>query len=297
MAMYDRGKNLRSIGIIVAISAIVFLALFTWLTERWIGRGWMDATVVVPTAERLKAGDPVLFRGVRVGKVRTLRFDPSGRVAIRIRLDSEVPLTTGASAGLEAVDVFGAQSVVLRDLEPTGRPLQEGAVIPGRSGGTLPDRARALGDQAAKFLADSTLARVYGLLDQGARATEAFQQTMQTTRSAITGQVPRLGSTLEELQSLIRALRTKAGSEEVDRLLARIDTVSSHLVTISAGMERSVSDLGGVLARMNDGSGTVARLLDDPALYDRTLGTMTALEALLVDIRANPKKYVSVSVF
>ena len=45
---------------------------------------------------------------------------------------------------------------------------------------------------------------------------------------------------------------------------------------------------------MNRGQGTLGLLLNDPSLYQRTDSVLIELRALSADIRANPKRYVSV---
>ncbi|MEK9788835.1 MAG: MCE family protein, partial [Flavobacteriaceae bacterium] len=48
---------------------------------------------------------------------------------------------------------------------------------------------------------------------------------------------------------------------------------------------------------LNSGEGSAAKLLNDQALYQSLLDSSEALEALLSDLKANPKNYVHFSLF
>ena len=52
-----------------------------------------------------------------------------------------------------------------------------------------------------------------------------------------------------------------------------------------------------VLVKINSGQGSLGLLVNDPGMYRRTDSLVVQLRALLADIQANPKKYVSVRLF
>jgi phospholipid/cholesterol/gamma-HCH transport system substrate-binding protein len=52
-----------------------------------------------------------------------------------------------------------------------------------------------------------------------------------------------------------------------------------------------------LLAKLDEGNGSAAMLINDPGLYTRTDSTLTAVQRLLDDLRRNPKKYFKVNIF
>jgi phospholipid/cholesterol/gamma-HCH transport system substrate-binding protein len=48
---------------------------------------------------------------------------------------------------------------------------------------------------------------------------------------------------------------------------------------------------------MERGEGTLGRLSRDEALYDNLAAAVISLDSLLVDIRLNPKRYVTIEIF
>ena len=55
--------------------------------------------------------------------------------------------------------------------------------------------------------------------------------------------------------------------------------------------------LRSVLARIDGGEGTLGRLSTDDALYVSLSTAAESLNALLLDLQANPKKYINISIF
>jgi phospholipid/cholesterol/gamma-HCH transport system substrate-binding protein len=125
----------------------------------------------------------------------------------------------------------------------------------------------------------------------------------------------RLSSIAAEQQKELKTLTTsmreasqnieKATSrEEIDRAMKRLDTLSASAERTSVTIESSTKALDAVLGRIQRGEGTLGKLSTDDTLYknlNKTLESVdaTALEAknLLADLKANPKKYLKVSVF
>jgi phospholipid/cholesterol/gamma-HCH transport system substrate-binding protein len=69
-----------------------------------------------------------------------------------------------------------------------------------------------------------------------------------------------------------------------------LDTASAHLTRSGAALEAT-------LARIERGEGTLGRLVVDPALYERLHAAAAQIEALAEDMRANPRRYINVSIF
>ena len=73
--------------------------------------------------------------------------------------------------------------------------------------------------------------------------------------------------------------------------------VNSDLGTTLAEFQGTVSKLNGILAKIEEGEGSLGKLHKDDALYDNLAAASRELDLLLQDFRLNPKRYVNVSVF
>lgn len=58
-----------------------------------------------------------------------------------------------------------------------------------------------------------------------------------------------------------------------------------------------MTDLGNLMAKIEQGQGTMGKLVNDEELYTNLSNASRELDLLLQDFRLNPKRYVNVSVF
>jgi len=61
--------------------------------------------------------------------------------------------------------------------------------------------------------------------------------------------------------------------------------------------DQIMANLNEVMAKANNGNGTLSKLLNDQSLYTNLESTSQNLSLLLQDLRLNPSRYVKVSVF
>jgi phospholipid/cholesterol/gamma-HCH transport system substrate-binding protein len=58
----------------------------------------------------------------------------------------------------------------------------------------------------------------------------------------------------------------------------------------------SMGKLDGVLDKVNSGDGTIGRLMNDPSLFESLDGTSRDLQGFIKELRANPKKFLTITV-
>ncbi|MEK9804385.1 MAG: MlaD family protein, partial [Curvibacter sp.] len=113
--MENKAHALAAGAFVLGVSALL-IALAVWLT-RQAGevRYYEVATRSAVTGLQSQAG--VQYRGVRVGKVASIAFDPSspGQVLLRLELDADAPVTRSTYATLGYQGLTGIAFVQLDD--------------------------------------------------------------------------------------------------------------------------------------------------------------------------------------
>lgn len=84
---------------------------------------------------------------------------------------------------------------------------------------------------------------------------------------------------------------------ELRHAATQVRDLSTRFRSTQARAEAFLATGDSVLAKMNRGQGTLGLLLNDPSLYLRADSLLLELRALSADVRANPKRYVSVRLF
>jgi phospholipid/cholesterol/gamma-HCH transport system substrate-binding protein len=304
VASYSRGRNAFIVGLLIAVSIGVFAVLFAVMTSRNVRQRRMDIFISLPAAPGLMRGDAVLLRGVVIGEVRALEFGPTDGVIVRTVLTRDAPLTEHSWARLAPADMFGRQSLVMERGRHDGRPLAPGDTVPGRSPPGLTGRLDQLADQAHRLLGDTTLSLVHGLLGGGsdvtrdiASAARELDSVLQRADRLLDAESKRLDDLLVHTTRLTANLDAVADSSELVRIRENLESASANLARLTARVDSTSTDLQTIIRRMERGEGTIGMALHDPALYENATSAMARLDALIADIRANPKRYVNFSIF
>jgi phospholipid/cholesterol/gamma-HCH transport system substrate-binding protein len=109
-----------------------------------------------------------------------------------------------------------------------------------------------------------------------------------------------LANIIGNLESI--SLNLKNNNQKINNILTNFSQISDSLAkakipaTISQ-IHKAVTDIDSAVNKINSGKGTLGLLLNDQKLYNEVEKAARDLNLLLEDIKANPKKYVKVSVF
>ena len=93
-----------------------------------------------------------------------------------------------------------------------------------------------------------------------------------------------------------------ASLKNVHTITANFAKMSDSLAEANLGqtvndIQNTVAGLNKVLASIENGEGSVGKLLKDEQLYQNLSGASLQLEQLLEDMKLNPKRYVHFSLF
>lgn len=290
MTSYTRGYDAARVAALFILAVIVFGGFFLYVTNRGIASTRKDVYVRISTAAGLAKSDPVFYRGVNVGEVKKLIFHRHGGVIIQARLNQKLPLTSEAHAELVALDMFGRQSLVLRDGARKGAPLSARDTIDAVPPATMTSKVAEIGARAERLVSDTMVTLLRASLAGTAEATARLAMLSSTLERVVANQEKSLTRMTEGAAAITDNLRTVSEPAQLietrgnlQRATARLDTTSIALV--------------GMLADLQNGEGSAGKLLRDDQLYDRTNSLLTSVEELVKDIKTNPKRYINVKVF
>ena len=222
------------------LSALL-VALAVWLTRE--SGEWLtyDVTTDDPVTG-LQQQASVRFRGVKVGKVADISFDPQvpGNVLVRIAVAADTPVTRSTFATLGFQGVTGIAFVQLDDTGQVKERLPTSDEQPAR----IPMRLGLVGqlsEQSGRILAqlEETSRRINQLL-----ASEN-QKTLVTSIDAIGQAAASLPPVMQEAGTALRSLRGAADA---------VQQTSADYGRVAQRMQQS----GGTLDQLADGVGALA---------------------------------------
>ena len=254
-------------GAFVMVVLALLVALAVWLT-----RDSRQLLIYELSSQQAVTGlqpqAAVRFKGVNVGKVTAIGFDPQvlGHVLIRIAVDDQAPVTTSTFATLGFQGVTGLAFVQLDDKGESGERLPAGQQPPSR----IPMRAGLLSnlsDQGSSILSqvEETSRRVNQLL---------ASDNQKTLMSAI-DQLGQAAASLQQLSAQSSQLLPALVLESSATL--KTVQITSQLVGDSAEEARaSARAFRAVTERMNQAGGTLDQVAQGVNALSATAQTLNA---------------------
>ncbi len=294
-------KNIEiKVGILVLAGAAVLIAAI-WLAKGYrFGQEFYSVSVMFPEVGSLSTGDPVSVSGVNKGKVQNIKLYKGG-VLVTLELSQEVKLKQDATFTIKNLGLMGERFVSIKtgssetplDLAQPAKGVTE-AGIP-EVMGTMGQVIQQLNQLVEKL--DQTIASP-ATLDKFSQTINDLQSLSARLDSATEYNAPKIDRTIDNFASLSQTLKSGVERNEkyVDTAVQNIDVASRRLVKLTDDMEEASKRFNSFATDLDESQGSLRLLLEDRRLYDDLRRAALNLDSLVVDIRQNPKKYISFSV-
>jgi phospholipid/cholesterol/gamma-HCH transport system substrate-binding protein len=101
---------------------------------------------------------------------------------------------------------------------------------------------------------------------------------------------------LDDLRVASNGLRAVVESGRIERTLDESSAAMASADSLMVVVREAAVSLNSIMAKLDEGPGTAALLLNDPTLYATADSTMNSLKRLMDEMRRNPKKYFKLNV-
>lgn len=293
-------RALRSearVGIFILAGALAALMALFLMTDPAMFRGRYSVYAVVENAAGIRRSDPVQMLGVNIGRVMTFEMVPAG-VNIELEIEGEYSIPGDSRVRLVGIGLLGGRTV---EILPGDSPVmaEGGDILPGSLTSDVFGIVSDIGDEATDMIQ-----RVADLLNEPTVAS--FQSSAQELESLLTDfaviareQRSQLTQLVESINEAARSVSstTTSTAPALERAAMRADSALAAVNRNLEVLEPAIAGLQGILARMERGEGTLGRLSHDDSLYVNLTAAASSLQLLLDDIRENPGRYISLSIF
>lgn len=318
--------------VILAGLALTFFGTL-WLKGAALGREELVLEARFREVGQLMQGNAVKVRGVPIGRVSDVYLEPGGdAVLVRMRVRADAPIPPDAVVLLSPESMFGDWQA---EIHPRGRfprydylESLDPEVLPGYS---LPDMSRltAVADRIAENMAVLSDRFEIAFTEETAvnirEAVENIQQVSEQLTSLIGAQQRTMHEIADNLETTTKALGDAVQTvhrvsmhveaaiasgeltsivDNMERATAQVDSLSGMLLAASRDLRSTMARadtafhaIGSVMADVEQGKGTLGRLVQDTTLYGDIIRTNTLIQALLRDFQENPRKYINLRIF
>lgn len=284
------------VGLFVIVGVLSVLVILFQLTDPGMFRGRYNVTAMVDDAQGIRRGDAVQLQGVSIGRVRGFELADDG-VRLTLELQGRYPVPADSRAVLTQGGLLGDMVVAIAP-GSSPRTLADGGILRiERTGDDLMTVAGGIAERA-----DSVLVRAQTLLSQRtleamAASARDLQVLMAEMAALAVEQRQQIGSLTASLQRSAAGIEATATRPELARALARTDSMTLRLDAATGSLQQASASLASLTARVEGGEGTLGKLTSDDELYRNLNAAVASLNELTADIKANPRRYINVSVF
>ncbi len=285
------------VGLLVTVAVVVTVLGSLWLARGGLSKGY-PLYAKFPWGAGLKQGQPVLLVGVNVGYVDEVDLHQDGILVttLRIAKDYQVPITS--KAAVVPNGIFGDQAVAVTPSKPDPRSFKPGDTIP--IGPSTPgiSELTTKADSITRSVNAITTALEQQLVAQG--GIRDLRNTIGATNRLVTEFAAIASEQSRQLSATMTSLRratTAIDPAKVDSTVSNLRTASANMAEMSAQLKVTSGKLDLIIAKVDSGNGSAAKLLNDPGVYNDVRTLLARMDSLVADIKKNPKRYINVKIF
>ncbi len=255
--------------------------------------------------EGLAKSAPVTINGLKVGKIQNINFaNKDGLLVVEFTVENDFEFSKNSMVRIYSSSLIGGKSL---------------SIIPEYDSNNLAvDRDTLKGDVEKGML--DAVSETLLPLERKLEATLGTVDTLlvgftdiidEKTRDNLKITIANLSATSNEFKGISKSVNKLLANnnEKLDRTFTNLDITTENFAKLSdslakietgkmvADIENVTSQLNDIITRMNNGDGSLGKLLNDEAMYNNLEGASRQLEQLLQDMKLNPKRYVHFSLF
>lgn len=305
-------SNEVKVGATAILTLIVFIWLYNFLQGKDFFKNVAYYYTVYDKVGGLSESNPVEINGYKVGVVQSIDFldATSGKLLVEFSVSKDFMLPKNTVAEIIPISLLGGMKVQFVYGNGPGF-YEEGDTLPGRVAESLTDmidrEILPLKDKISALIV--TLDSVTGSLDD--LMDDNFKDDIRGTMDNLnntTGSIERIvGSKETELKNTLVSIEKfsrmlSENSVKMNNTFTNMEMITDTLAAADIygtirNLKSSLEETSVALENMNNGKGTAGKLMTNDTLYTNLSNSLESLNTLLIDMKANPKKYVHFSLF
>ena len=302
-----RASKLFWIGLIISSSIIVFIFGLLYLQDISLNKASLRFTVMFDNVQGLNDGDNVSMLGKRIGKVSATKI-MRNRIAVEISINQDFSFNIPIDSRIEVKNdgLIGSKFIAIEPGNNLKNNISNGDVVEGTrevdfteiTPGIMPitqdlavftRRLKAVLGEEQKDDIRMTLSNVNSLSSE-------LDTILKDLHSLIAGKEDRknINEFFENLNSASRNIEKLA--ENMNDISSdnkkEISTILNNLSNGSKAFSESAKKMNNILDKVEDGEGSLGKLLNSNELTNNMNGFVDDLRLLLEDFSENTEEYL-----
>ncbi|MEO8560852.1 MAG: MlaD family protein [bacterium] len=292
------------VGVFLSVAVAIALLGTLWLVRGGLSSGYPLYAKFV-WGQNLKPGQQVLLAGVAVGAVADVKLRDDGFLDVVLRVNDDVKVPSNSLASVKPVGIFGDAAIGLTPKGPSKISFSPGDTVPVGPADTdiqaIMNRVDSIGltVQTMTNAINADLIASGGIRDMRKSLGNAAALTESAARLSVQLNViaAEQNRNLTATMASFRRAASAVDSAKIDSTMKNFQASSASLTRIAANLDSTSRKANTLMAGLERGEGTAGKLLRDSLLYNDLRGLVGQVDSVLVDLKANPKKYINLKIF
>ena len=291
-----------------AVLVIISIILFIWGYSFLKGKNLFDNSnklfVVYENVAGLATSAPVTLNGLTIGKVNSITINPDGKLLVELHITTDFPISKSSIAEIYDSGLVGGRQIAIKpnlldkNYTVSGDYLQASSKL-GLTD-ALAQQLEPLQSKIQELLvnADAMFTNVNDILDTQTR------QNLKNSIASLNITLSEFSVASKNINELLVENKSKFNNtlKNVDKVTGNFAILSDSLAKANLGqtvknLEKTLAKVDKIMAELEQGKGTMGKLIKDETMYTNFAKTSKELELLLQDVRLHPTRYVNVSLF
>ena len=296
-------KELR-IGMLVVISIVVLV----WGINYLKGSNLFDSSrtlyALYGNIGGLQEGSSITVNGFKVGVVKkiSLLTDKNYSLLVVLSIEENINIPSNSVSKIVNEDIMGSKGISLV-LGDSNINTEQGDTLASDMDRSLKEEVNKqilpLKNKAEQLIGsiDSIVTVITSVLSKDARESltkslVSLDNTFTTMSQTMTKVNKIVDQNDERISSIIKNL--EANNDEITNILKNFSELSDNIA--KSNIKTTLASLNEISKKISDSEGSLGMFINDKDLYLNLEKSSKELEALIKDIKLNPKRYVGFSV-
>lgn len=305
--------NETKVGILAAVAITILVLGYSFLKGNNVFSSENEFYARYQSVEGLTISKPVLVNGFQIGRVSDLELQEDGSILAQFKISPDYEIPKNTIARLESTDLLGGKAIVF-ELGNSKEYAVDGDVLKANTEKNLMEQVQPIQKKAEQIIGrlDSVLTSINNTISPEfqhnfnksfasiAKTLQTLEGTTQRVDNLVGSESTRISAIMANLESV--SANFKNNNQKITAVMNNLEKVSDQLARANfentiKNADKAVADMQAAINKVNSGEGTLGQLINDDALYNNLSNASANLDKLMIDLKANPKRYVSFSVF
>lgn len=281
----------------------MFIFLFNYLK----GENLFDSSSTYYTEfdyNALSKSSLITVKGNAVGKIKDIIYDyNTGKTRVAFSVNKELEFSKNSKVRLYETGLMGGNAlaiIVSRD----GELAKSGDILKSEvEAGLVTNLSKNFSGLSVNL--DSTLKSADSLL------INLNELVKDDSSAGIKNAIAEMNATITSFKNLSNTFNVliSKNDEKLTSVISNFETITKDLAVVTsdlknvkisetiADLDKTLASVNSLMADLENGNGSIGKLLKDEGLYNNLEGASKELEQLLEDMKLNPKRYVHFSLF